>query len=179
MRIGTLIPTGMSLVLLFAAVRSDLRSWQIPNLWIGIGLTAGVFCRILSWSSFGWSGFFLGVLLPFLICWIPYRMGALGAGDVKLLMALGALSGGQTILYILFFSFLFAAGISLCRLLNLRQLRSSLLQLICFFQTMFFEGKIETYPGRYVEGHTIRFSIAILFGYTTWLGVSICRMLLL
>ncbi len=166
------IPAVVSLILLFAAAVSDLRSWRVPNLWIVIGLAAGVLCRILAWSSFGWGSLLLGCLLPFLICWIPYRMGAMGAGDVKLLMALGTLNGGQHVLYCIFFSFLFAAGISLGRLLSLRQFRSSLIQLFQYFHTTLLQGKFGMYPGRSAEGHIIHFAVAILPGYVAWLGVN-------
>ncbi len=167
-----------SLILLSVAAVSDLRSGRIPNMWICIGLAAGVLCRALSLTSFGWSGFFFGMLIPFLICWIPFRMGAMGAGDVKLLIVLGALNGGGDILYCIFFSFLFAAGISLGKLLSLRHLRSSLIQLFHYFQGIFLQGKIELYEGRYASGHTIRFALSIFLGYAAWRGINVCMTLL-
>ncbi len=178
-RIASFIPVCISFVILFAAVASDLRSGQIPNLWICAGLAAGVLCRTLSWTSFGWGGFSLGLLLPFLICWIPFRMRGIGAGDVKLLLVIGALNGGQNVFFCIFFSFLFAAGISLGKLLSLKQFKKSLIQLFHYFQHIFLSGKIESYRGRYAKGHTIHFSVAILLGYAAWLGVNTCRSMLL
>ncbi len=177
-RIGSLIPVFTSLILLTAAAVSDLRSERIPNPWICIGLAAAALLRALSWTSFGWGGFFLGMLIPFLICWIPFRMGAIGAGDVKLLIALGALNGGSNVFYCIFFSFLFAAGISLGKLLSLRQFRASLIQLFQYFHGIFSQGKIELYEGRYAKGHTIHFAVSVFLGYLAWLGVNVCRTLL-
>ncbi len=177
-RIGAVIPIFMSLILLSVAAVSDLQFSRIPNQWILTGLAAGVLCRILSWTSFGWGGFSLGMLIPFLICWIPFRMGAMGAGDVKLLVALGALNGGQDIFWCIFFSFLFAAGISLGRLLSLRQFKASLAQLFFYFQSFFSTGKAGFYEGRYEKGHTIHFAVPVLLGYILWLGVNVCRVLL-
>ncbi len=177
-RIGNDIPVFTSLILLSAAAISDLVSERIPNPWICAGLAAGVLCRAMAWTPFGWGGFFLGMLIPLLICWIPFCMRAMGAGDVKLLIVLGALNGGSQILYCIFFSFLFAAGISLGKLLSLRQFKASLIQLFHYFHTVFFHGKIEIYQGRYAKGHTIHFAPAIFLGYITWLGVNVCRMLL-
>ncbi len=177
MLIGWLIPIIISLVILSMSAVSDLGFDRIPNLWILIGLTAGVVCRIFSWSFFGWGSFFLGMLIPFVICWIPFRMGAMGAGDVKLLMVIGILNGGQNVFYCIFFSFLIAAGISLVKLLRPRQIKKSLTELFFYFQTIFTQGRIETYQGRYVKGHTIHFAVAILLGYALWEGVSICRII--
>ncbi len=179
MRVGSFIPISISLSILCAALVSDLKRERIPNRLICAGMAAGVCCRILAWTPFGWGSFFLGLLLPFLICWIPFRMGAVGAGDVKLLVVLGAFCGGQDIFFCIFFSFLFAAGISLGRLLSLRQFRQSLIQLFQYFQNIFLRGKIEIYPGRYVKEHTIHFSAAIFLGYAVCLGVRICRIILL
>ncbi len=177
-RIGEFIPVFMSLILLSVAAVSDLKSSRIPNPCICVGLAAGILCRTLSLTSFGWGGFFFGILIPFLICWIPFRMGAMGAGDVKLLIALGALNGGQEIFWCIFFSFLFAAGISLGRLLSLRQLRYSLIQLFFYFQSLFFTGKPGPYEGRDAKGHTIHFAVPVFLGYVVWLGVNVCRVLL-
>ncbi len=169
----------LSLTLVTAAMVSDVRSERIPNSWICAGLAAALLCRLLSWTPFGWGWMCLGMLIPFLICWVPFRMGAMGAGDVKLLMVLGALNGGQQIFCCIFFSFLLAAGISLGRLLSLRRLKDSLFQLFLYFKNIFLCGRIEAYQGRHSDGHTIHFAVAVFFGYTAWLGVNVCRAILL
>ena len=80
-----------------AAACFDLRSRRIPN-WLTFGsLLMGV--ALNSWQS-GWAGtqaavvgaaLGFGLLLPF------YALRAVGAGDVKLLAALGALVGAQVL----------------------------------------------------------------------------------
>ncbi len=176
-RIGSLIPMSVSLVLSSIAMGTDLKSGRIPNGWIAVGLAAGITCKFLSFSKFGWGGFLLGMLIPLLLCWIPFRMGAMGAGDVKLFLVLGALNGGQSILYCIFFSFLFAAVLSLGKLLRLRTLRASLAQLFHYFKNIFLSGEFSVYPGSCAKGHTIHFAVAIFFGYVVWMGVCICNML--
>lgn len=52
----------------------------------------------LTWyQALGYS--FLGTLVGFLLLWPPYAIGGMGAGDVKLLMGLGAWMHTSTTLY--------------------------------------------------------------------------------
>ncbi|MCD7866518.1 MAG: A24 family peptidase [Clostridiales bacterium] len=160
----------VTLVILFISVVEDLCTDRIPNHWICTGFAAGVFLLILPWTTIGCTGFLTGLLIPFLIGWIPFRMGAIGAGDVKLLLVVGCLNGGRDVFYCIFLSFLFAAGISLGKLLSLRQFKSSLMLCFQFFQSIFLQKKMELYPERHRKGHTIHFSIAVFFGYAAWWG---------
>ncbi len=87
-------------VLLTLAAVCDIRSHRIPNPLVLAGLAVG-----LAWH--GWHGGWLGLLLslegmgvaaPALL---PYALGGLGAGDVKLLGAVGALMGPVFLLWTL------------------------------------------------------------------------------
>jgi prepilin peptidase CpaA len=74
-------------------VLDDIQTRRIPNLpclaLLGIGaVSAG--------CSGGWSGLadgLLGAVLGFLVFLIPYGLGGLGGGDVKLMAGFGALTG--------------------------------------------------------------------------------------
>lgn len=80
-------------LLSFAAAAVDVARSKIPNL---LTLPALILGLVLSIALSGWAGAqdsLLGVGVTFLsYIWI-YALGWLGAGDVKLLMALGALGG--------------------------------------------------------------------------------------
>ena len=102
-------------------------------------------------------------------------MRAVGAGDIKLFMAVGCLNGGEDVLYSIFLSFLLGAGISLGRLLSLKKLKISLIQCFRYFIQMVMQKKIERYPGAGEASHTIHFSVAIFLGYMVWLGVKTCK----
>lgn len=89
------------IALVLGAVYTDLRARRVPNwqtmpaLVLGLGLNAlvGGFDGLL--SSLIAASMVLGLLL------IPWLLGGLGAGDVKLLMAVGALKGSPFILWAL------------------------------------------------------------------------------
>lgn len=83
----------------------DFRSHRIPNVII---LPLLLFGLIYYTVTGQWAGFLFslkGMGIGFLVLFIPYLMGGMGAGDVKFMSALGAVLGPQQILP----AFLFAA----------------------------------------------------------------------
>ena len=90
---------ALALLLTVAAVR-DIQTHRIPNGIPAAGIAAGLAGHL--WHGGGpgllWSLLGLAAALPALA---SYAAGALGAGDVKLLMAVGALTGPMFLLWTL------------------------------------------------------------------------------
>ncbi len=91
--------------ILVVAVVTDLRTQKIPNL-----LTVSTMFLGLVYYSItnGWNGLFFsleGLLLGIGILIIPYLMGGMGAGDAKLMGAIGAMIGPKGV----FIAFLYTA----------------------------------------------------------------------
>ena len=90
---------ALAILLTLAAV-CDIRSHRIPNPLVLAGLVLG-----LAWH--GWRGGWPGLLLSLegvavaALALLPYALGGLGAGDVKLLGAVGALLGPLFLLWTL------------------------------------------------------------------------------
>lgn len=83
---------------------SDWRTRKIPN-WLTFGtffLSLIYSISLLKFSAVGncLLGFFVGLLILI----IPYLMGGMGAGDVKLLAALGSIVGYKDIVIIFFYT---------------------------------------------------------------------------
>jgi prepilin peptidase CpaA len=81
-----------------AIVTEDIRHRRIPNpqctILLLIGISSATFSR-------GWVGLadgMLGATLAFAVFLIPYLLGGMGGGDVKLMAAFGALTGAQGVL---------------------------------------------------------------------------------
>jgi prepilin peptidase CpaA len=81
-----------------AVVMEDIQHRRIPNKFCAVllltGTLLGGFCR-------GWSGLadgLLGAVLGFVVFLIPYGLGGLGGGDVKLMAGFGALIGAHGVL---------------------------------------------------------------------------------
>lgn len=87
-------------ILLTLAALCDVRSHRIPNPLVLAGLALGL-------AGHGWRGGGPGLLLSLegvavaALALLPYALGGLGAGDVKLLGAVGALMGPLFLLWTL------------------------------------------------------------------------------
>jgi prepilin peptidase CpaA len=83
----------VTLLLLFSALYFDLRYQRIPNKLCLVGLLAAL---VLQGYTSQWQGLgqvLLGAGLALLLLLPAFYFRCLGAGDVKLMIAVGALSG--------------------------------------------------------------------------------------
>ena len=90
-------------ILIVAAV-IDIRIQKIPNL---LTFPTMVFGLVYYGVTNGWNGLLFslgGIALGIAIFFILYMMGGMGAGDVKLMGAVGAIIGSKGILLTAFFS---------------------------------------------------------------------------
>lgn len=88
-----MFPDCILLITILLALIFDLKERRIPNLLIILGLiSAGAYHGFTAKTAgliFCGQGLLAGILLLF----IPFIMGGMGAGDVKLLGVIGALKG--------------------------------------------------------------------------------------
>jgi len=82
------------LMIVFICLITDLKTRKILNVITYPAMLAGLVINILLMgiapgAIFTLKGLFLGVL----ILWVPFAMGGLGAGDLKLLGVIGAFKG--------------------------------------------------------------------------------------
>lgn len=87
---------GIDMVLLAVlsiACITDIRSRRIPNRLLMAGLASGWLILIYQQGALGLLDGFLGLGLGLTLLIIPFALGGIGAGDVKLLALVGALKG--------------------------------------------------------------------------------------
>ena len=76
----------------------DLFYAKIPNCLILTGYITA-FCNVLMQEKNRWPDLFLGMLLPYLLGYVFFAIGNLGAGDVKLISVTGAFLGVKEVLH--------------------------------------------------------------------------------
>ncbi|WP_165842199.1 A24 family peptidase [Paenibacillus xerothermodurans] len=128
------IVSGALLALAFV---TDITKQKIPNYLTASGCIIGV---LLHWWLAGISGAayaLLGTALGFIPLFILYLINAVGAGDVKLFAALGALVGTEFVLQSVMYSLIYAALISCVILLCRWEWEERGLAIMRFFSVLF------------------------------------------
>lgn len=85
------------LVLLIAAALWDMSTRLIPNLLVGTGLVLALACHFALSGVAGLVFSFKGLALGMALLIIPFFLGGMGAGDVKLLGMVGAFLGPEMV----------------------------------------------------------------------------------
>ncbi|UJF35950.1 prepilin peptidase [Paenibacillus hexagrammi] len=111
-------------LLIFIAIAFFTDAWRsiLPN-WLTLGGTlAGVLLQSLESGMEGLFQAVIGAVVGFGMLLLLHLIGALGAGDVKLFAAIGALTGALFVIQCLLYSILFAGIIGLLLLLIRKKL---------------------------------------------------------
>jgi prepilin peptidase CpaA len=115
------------LVLVLIAGVTDIKTRRIPNWLVLAGLCIGIALNSL---LFEWAGLKLslsGAGLAFAVYFVFYLLRAMGAGDVKLMAAIGALAGPKSWLLIFFFTAIAGGVVALVLLLAKGRFKRTLL----------------------------------------------------
>ncbi|MEH6953578.1 A24 family peptidase [Neobacillus drentensis] len=156
------------IVLLFC-LYTDVKSRRILNIitlpTILIGLTYYFFTQ--GFEGFLYSGKGLLVGLSLLI--IPYLLGGMGAGDVKLMAAIGALMGTSFVFYSFIYTALIGGVIALLLIIKQRGFINSIKSL--FFNVVFFRSSLGS---MILPNGDKKSSISFPYGVAIVLGALSC-----
>jgi len=109
-----------------AAAVVDLRTRRVPN-WLTFGTAAlGITLAMTHLDGVGVAGAFEGLLVGLLLMLPGHVIGRTGAGDVKLLAALGTLLGPKSILMAFLYTAIAGGGIAVVVAMRRRRLRETL-----------------------------------------------------
>lgn len=160
---------GLVLGVVTIGALSDLRTSRIPNWLTGPAALAGLALGFFYAGGEGLlaavMGWLIGcaVLLPFF--WLRW----LGAGDVKLIAAVGALGGAELALFTILWSGVAGGPIALLMLLRARRLGAELLQLATVRAVARPNRTIAT-ATRLPFGPAIAIGAGLALGGARWLG---------
>lgn len=153
-------------MLLLLALISDLRTYSIKNFitygFMLLGLTVNLVMEGVSGLAFSLQG----IILPAACLFILYIMRILGAGDVKLLCAVGAVMGAAFALYAAVCSFICGGFIASGLMLARKNASERFNHLILYLTSCFLTMEILQYTDfkNRQDGGKFHFSIAIASG---------------
>lgn len=160
----------MTLILTLSAALLDWRSRRIPNL-----LTVpGFFLGVAAHAVFsGWHGVLFaleGAGLALLILLAPVLMRLLGAGDWKLMGAVGAFMGPLLMLIVLFGSILIAGLMGLVQMLRAHRAMETLRNMVVLVRGVFAFGLKANAQASLDNPHSLK----LPFGVAVAMATVIC-----
>jgi prepilin peptidase CpaA len=123
--------------LLILSVVGDIKYSKIRNLYVIPAAISGLFINAFEHGIQGLKSSLFGVLVPILLLGILFYLELIGAGDIKLFSAIGALWGCEFILYGMAYSFIFAGIFSLLSLIRNKKSQAEYSTLIKFIKRTF------------------------------------------
>lgn len=158
------LPDLVLLLMLSISLVTDLRSRNIYN-WItlpAIGLGIVWHTWRDGWVGFSYSG--EGFLLGLGVLLIPYLLGGMGAGDVKLMAAIGALTGPAFVFSSFLYSSIIGGAIALAIMIRQGEWKRSLHRIghaLFFLRTN--AGALQALDKTEIHG-AFPYGVAITFG---------------
>ena len=120
------------LALLLAALFFDLTRKKIPNFLTFPVMLWGLLAHTITGGPEGFLFSVYGLLLGLAIFFIPFMLGGMGGGDVKLLGAIGAIKGLQFVFYAAVFTAFCGGILAVIYLIYNRQLLRILKKILAF-----------------------------------------------
>ena len=117
---------GLLVLLVAAAALFDLRQRRIPNWLAASGLLAGF---VMNTFLFEWAGFWAsleGAALALLVYVPLFALRAMGAGDAKLMAAVGSITGWQNWIAVMILTCLFGGLLAIILVLGKGRVRHTL-----------------------------------------------------
>lgn len=120
---------ALAVLVLIAAVY-DIRYRRVPNWLVLIGLVTGVSLATLFFHANGLKTALLGAALAFALYLPLFALRAMGAGDLKLMVAIGAFTGPSNWIVVFVITSMLGGVLALALLLYHRQLGKTLANVV-------------------------------------------------
>lgn len=160
-----------ALLLAATAAFFDLKTGRIPNKLCLSGLALGLILQTALSPLDPFGGLLrslLGLLLPFGLLFLPYCLRMIGAGDVKLLMALGAITGWPGSLRLLFAALLCGSLLALGIMAGRTGFRPRASYFLRYLRLLL-SGIPVPYREEGQRPENMHFAVSVLFGTVVWL----------
>lgn len=127
------------------AMTLDLRTAKVDNRWILFCTGAGMAFRFLEQGMVALPRCIAGILVPLIFLGGLFAFRMMGAGDIKLLCALGCVMGPKDVVRCLGFSLFLGAGISLALLISNGDIRRRIHYFLAYVSGCLSDGQRRPY----------------------------------
>lgn len=163
------IPQNVAMALLFFPLAitityMDIRYRRIPNKLVLATLLVGL---IVNTAFGGWQGFILslgGFALAFGLMFFFHVFGTLGAGDVKLFAAIGAVIGVSSVLPTLLLVALIGGILAIFQMLYSGRARTTMFGVMQFFYGLLPGQRVPRFDIPADRSYTLPYAVPICFG---------------
>lgn len=141
----------------------DLWRYQVPNALHGSALIISLIGRFETQGTAGLIPWFLGIIIPFFLCYMFYRCRMLGASDSKLFSVVGSFVGVRTVLRVMVLSLFVGAAMAVVKMLLCRNGISRFRHFFQYVSQSMCNRTLEPYYNKEQDGEDgiIPFSVAI------------------
>ena len=165
---------SLLLLLLILAVLADLKTDRIPNGFVMFGIIIGV----LGSPANGRAVYrvFMSMFLAFSVLYPLFRIGAMGAGDVKVFIMIGSFMGTKELLSIMVLSFIIGALCSLLKLLSEHNGRERMYYFLSYISEVVKTRQWKIYGEHLAQDYEryrrnkIHFTVPVLFSVALRIG---------
>ena len=155
----------LSVAISAVAVWMDLKDASVDNGWILFSFIMGLVIQVMEKGPKGGIIFLTGAAVPVILLGILFVLRMLGAGDIKLLCALGGIV--ECIVY----SLLAGALISLAILLSTGGIRQRILYLCQYMNEFYCTGEIRPYYRKGMEfPENFHFTVPVFLSVLLYAG---------
>ena len=116
---------------------SDIKFYKIRNKVTLTFMSAGLITGFFIQGCRGVLNSFFGIIIPFILLFVFYALRMLGAGDIKLFCALGAIFGWKYIIVIIAYSFIAGGIIAIALMAKRRNARARFRHFCEYFKMVF------------------------------------------
>lgn len=161
----------LPVVISAVAVWMDLKDASVDNGWILFSFIMGFLLQIMEKGMKGGILFLTGAAVPVILLGVLFVFRMLGAGDIKLLCALGGLMGPRTVMECIVYSLLAGAGISLAILISTGGIRQRILYLYQYMNEFYCTGEIRPYYRKGMEfPENFHFTVPVFLSVLLYAG---------
>lgn len=142
----------------------DVRYRRIPNKLVLVTLLGGLAINTIFGGSQGLLASLGGFFLAFGLMFFFHAFGTMGAGDVKLFAAIGAINGISLVLPTLMVVALTGGLLAICKMVYSRRVLTTMFGVFQFFVGLLPGQRVPRFEVPSDPNHTLPYAVPICFG---------------